>query len=166
MKESEMAKGANLGKVALAMLALLAFQNRDKIGDALRGTGEGRDPNDPQGGGLLDQLSKAASGTAIGDVLDRFRQAGSGAKVDSWVRKGPNEPIDARDVETAIDEETLSSLARQTGLSREELIARITRDLPDAVDRMTPDGELPTGYHPSDDEPTLLDGLPSGKTAT
>jgi len=151
---------ANLGKVALAMLALLAFQNRDKIGDVLRGAGEGRDPSDPQGGGLLDQLSKAASGTALGDVLDRFRQSGSGAKVDSWVRKGPNEPIDARDVETAIDEETLSSLSRQTGLSRDELLARITRDLPEAVDRMTPDGELPTGYHSSDDEPTLLDDLP------
>lgn len=152
---------ANLGKVALAMLALLAFQNRDKIGDLVRGKDQGRDPNDPQGGGLLDQLSKAASGTAVGDVLDRFRQAGKGEKVDSWVRKGPNEPIDAHDVESAIDEETLASLSRQTGLSRQELIDRITRDLPEAVDRMTPDGELPTGYHPRDDEPTLLDDLPS-----
>ena len=152
---------ANLGKVALAMLGLLAFQNRDKIGELLRGTGQPRDPNDPQGGGLLDQLSKAASGTALGDVLDRFRQAGSGAKVESWVGKGPNQPIDARDVEMAIDEETLASLSRQTGLSREELIARITRDLPEAVDRMTPDGVLPAGHHPGDDEPTLLDDLPS-----
>jgi len=159
-----MAKNANLGKVALAMLGLLAFQNRDKIGDLVRGSGQNRDPNDPKGGGLLDQLSSAASGTAIGDVLDRFRQAGAGSKVDSWVRKGPNEPIEARDVEMAIDEETLASLSRQTGLSRDELIDRITRDLPEAVDRMTPDGELPTGYHPRDDEPSLLEDLPSRGT--
>ena len=152
---------ANLGKVALAMLGVLAFQNRDKIGDLLRGTGQGKDPNDPQGDGLLDQLSKATSGTALGDVLDRFRQSGAGSKVDSWVGKGPNDPIEARDVESAIDEETLASLSRQTGLSRQELIDRITRDLPDAVDRMTPDGELPAGYHARDDEPTLLDDLPA-----
>ncbi len=152
---------ANLGKVALAMLGILAFQNRDKIGDLLRGAGQGKGPGDPQGEGLLDQLSKAVSGTALGDVLDRFRQSGSGSKVDSWVGKGPNEPIEARDVESAIDEETLVSLSRQTGLSRQELIDRITRDLPDAVDRMTADGELPSGYHARDDEPTLLDDLPS-----
>ena len=79
-------RNANLGKVALAMLAVLAFQNRDKIGDLLRGpgptrdpsdpqrgTGPGRDPSDPQQGGLLEQLSKAASGTALGDVLDATR---------------------------------------------------------------------------------------------
>lgn len=34
-------------------------------------------------------------------------------------------------------------LAQQTGLSREELSARLTRDLPAAVDKFTPDGRLP-----------------------
>ena len=83
---------ANLGRLAIAMLGILAYQNRDKISDAIRGAGRGTDPNNPQGG-LLDQLSKGVSGTALGDVLDRFRKAGAGAKVDSWVRQGPNEPI-------------------------------------------------------------------------
>ncbi|WP_245509059.1 MULTISPECIES: YidB family protein [unclassified Mesorhizobium] len=31
----------------------------------------------------------------------------------------------------------------QTGLSRDELLARITKDLPEAVDKLTPDGQLP-----------------------
>ena len=77
---------ANLGRLAIAMLGILAYQNRDKIGDAIRGVGKGTDPNDPQGG-LLDQLSEGVSGTALGDVLDRFRNSGAGSKVDSWVRK-------------------------------------------------------------------------------
>ena len=111
---------ANLGRLAIAMLGILAYQNRDKISDAIRGAGRGTDPNNPQGG-LMDQLSKGVSGTALGDVLDRFRNAGAGAKVNSWVRQGPNEPIEAHEVESAIDEETLSSLSQQTGLSREEL---------------------------------------------
>jgi len=41
-------------------------------------------------------------------------------------------------VEAAIDEDTLTSLSMQTGLSREELISRITRDLPEAINKMTP----------------------------
>lgn len=135
---------ANLGRLAVAMLGILAYQNRDKIGDLIRGAGN-RDPNNP----LLDQLSKGVSGTAFGDILDRFRNAGAGQKVDSWVSTGPNQPIDPKDVETAIDEDTLTSLSMQTGLSRDELIARITKDLPEAVDKLA-----------ATDEVTLLDQVP------
>ncbi|MER9108128.1 YidB family protein [Mesorhizobium sp. M0848] len=145
---------ANLGRLAVAMLGILAYQNRDKIGDLIRGAGN-RDPNNTQGG-LLDQLSKGVSGTAFGGILDRFRNAGAGSKVDSWVSTGPNEPIDPKDVETAIDEDTLTALSMQTGLSRDELIARITKDLPEAVDKLTPRGELPAAT----DEIALLDQVP------
>ena len=145
---------ANLGKLAVAVLGILAYQNRDKIGDLIRGAGN-RDPNNPQGG-LMDQLSKGVSGTALGDILDRFRNAGVGSKGNSWVGTGPNEPIEPKDVETAIDEDTLTALSMQTGLSRDELIARITKDLPEAVDKLTPKGELPAAT----DEITLLDQVP------
>ena len=149
---------ANLGKLAIAMLGVLAYQNRDKIGDMIREAGN-RNPNDPQGG-ILDQISKGVSGTALGDILDRFRGAGAGSKVDSWVGTGPNEPIQPSDVEAAIDEDTLTSLSMQTGLSREDLIRRITRDLPEAVNKMTPNGDLPPEPAQGSDETTLLDDVP------
>jgi uncharacterized protein YidB (DUF937 family) len=148
---------ANLGKVALAVLGILAFKNRDKIGELLRGSGQG----DLKQDGLIDELSKATSGTALGDILERFRSSGAGSKVDSWIRNGPNDPVEAHEVESAIDEETLASLSRQTGLSRQELIDRITRDLPDAVDSMTPEGRLPSSYGTGDEQPSLLDDVPS-----
>ncbi|MBB6411939.1 YidB family protein [Mesorhizobium sangaii] len=154
---------ANLGKLAIAMLGVLAYQNRDKIGDIIRGAGD-RNPNDPQGG-ILDHLSKGVSGTALGDILDRFRSAGAGSKVDSWVGSGPNQPIEPKDVETAIDEDTLASLSTQTGLSRDELIARITRDLPEAVNKLTPNGELPVAEPTQGSgETTLLDDVPPRTT--
>jgi uncharacterized protein YidB (DUF937 family) len=148
---------ANLGKLAIAVLGVLAYQNRDKIGEMIRGAGD-RNSSGPQGG-ILDQLSKGVSGTALGDILERFRGAGAGAKVDSWVGPGPNQPIEPSEVEAAIDEDTLTSLSMQTGLSREELISRITRDLPDAVNKMTPSGVLPSEAGGSD-ETTLLDDVP------
>ncbi|MGX9148211.1 YidB family protein [Mesorhizobium sp. 128a] len=150
---------ANLGRLAVAMLGVLAYQNRDKIAEMIRGAGE-RDPNNPQGG-VLDQVSKGLSGTALGDILERFRNAGAGSKVDSWVGTGPNEPIEPHEVEAAIDAQTLESLSRQTGLSREELIARITNNLPDAVNQMTPNGNLPADQRTdAPGEPTLLDDMP------
>ena len=119
---------ANLGRLAVAMLGVLAYQNRDKIGELLRGN---RDPNNPQGG-VLEQISKGLSGTSLGDIIDR-----------SWISPGPNQPIEPGEVEAAIDDETLASLSMQTGLSRQELISRITRDLPEAINKLTPNGVLP-----------------------
>jgi uncharacterized protein YidB (DUF937 family) len=66
------------------------------------------------------------------------------------------------EVEAAIDDETLRSLSEQTGLSREELIARITQVLPEAVDEMTPEGELST--ETSGDN--LLDDVPKSSPRT
>ena len=153
---------ANLGKLAVAVLGILAYQNRDKLAEVIRGTGTSSDPNKAQstqpGGGLMDQLARGVEGTPLGEILDRFRNVGAGSKVNSWVKKGPNEPLQPNDVEAAIDEETLRSLSEQTGLTKEELITRITRVLPEAVDQMTPNGELPPDNRQSGDN--LLDDVP------
>jgi uncharacterized protein YidB (DUF937 family) len=37
----------------------------------------------------------------------------------------------------------LATLTQRTGLSREELLSRLSRDLPQATDRYTPDGGIP-----------------------
>jgi uncharacterized protein YidB (DUF937 family) len=46
-------------------------------------------------------------------------------------------------LEQAIGPEVLETLSKQTGLSREELLARLSRELPDAVNKYTPHGQLP-----------------------
>ncbi|WP_457155831.1 YidB family protein, partial [Mesorhizobium sp. P5_C1] len=76
----------------------------------------------------------------------------------------PNQPIEPNDVEAAIDEDTLTSLSMQTGLSREELISRITQDLPEAVNKMTPNGQLPSEPTQGSGETTLLDDVPTNRT--
>ncbi len=77
----------------------------------------------------------------------------------SWVGKGANQPIQPEQVEKAIDPQTLRDLAAQTGLSHDELLDRLTRELPDAVDKLTPDGRMPV------DGPNLLDDLPGAGRA-
>jgi uncharacterized protein YidB (DUF937 family) len=152
-----------LGRLALALLGVLAYQNREKIGKWLGNAAQpSGDPDSTQAasGGILDTISKTfGSDSGLREVLDRFRQAGSGDKVDTWVKDGPNEGIEPQQVEAAVDEETLRALSQQTGLSREELLRRLALELPHAVDRMTPEGKLPEG-NSSSEEPTLLDDVP------
>ncbi|GAA2831057.1 uncharacterized protein YidB (DUF937 family) [Aminobacter aminovorans] len=143
---------AGLGRIALAALGILAYQNRDKLAEILKKVGSppSTDPNSPQAEGtVFDQVLKAGSG-GLGDLLDRLRNAGSEEAVDSWMGKGANQPIQPKNVEAAIDEGTLESLVTQTGMSRQEILDRLAVDLPKVVDELTPEGKLP-------DEPTLLD---------
>ena len=78
------------------------------------------------------------------DLVDRFRRNGQAQAADSWVKTGPNHPLGPDQLEQAIGSDALNTLSQQTGLSREELLARLSRDLPAAVDKFTPDGRLPT----------------------
>ena len=101
--------------------------------------------------GLLGNLSGALAGSGIGGLLsgglgelvERFKENGQGDAADSWVKKGPNREIAPPELKQAIGPDVLATLEQQTGLSQEELLARLSRELPTAVDQYTPDGRVP-----------------------
>ena len=153
-----MSRGMPSMVALLGLLAVAGFQNRDKIAEALGGlkggVGGGAGGNaPPQGqGNVPGNLGGVLGGGGIGGVLsgglreivDRFKQSGHGQAADSWVSTGPNQPLRPEQLEQAIGPDTLNTLSQHTGLSREELLSRLTRELPAAVDKMTPQGRLPT----------------------
>jgi len=142
----------------LGLLAVAGFQNRDKIAEALGGLNKapggvpGPGDSPAAQGGLLGKLGGLFGGASagsvlsggLGDLVDRFKQAGHGETADSWVRTGPNQPLRADQLQQAIGPDVLATLQQQTGLSQDELLARLTRELPNAVDQLTPHGRLPT----------------------
>jgi len=138
----------------LGLLAIAGYQHRDKIAEFLGGVGQSRPGGVRQSGigGFLGQLSESLGGASaggllsggLGELVDRFKQSGHGETAESWVGTGPNKPVTPSQLEQTIGPEVLETLSRQTGLSREELLARLSRELPDAVDKYTPHGRLPT----------------------
>ena len=133
--------------------SVAGYQNRDKIAEML-----GRSKSAPEGtgqggiGGWLGRLSSSLGGASaggilsggLGELVDRFKQSGHAETAESWVGTGPNKPVTSPQVEQAIGPDVLDTLSKQTGLSREELLARLSRELPNAVDKYTPEGRLPT----------------------
>ena len=148
----------------LGLLATAGFQNRDKIAEMLKGLGTS-DPNSgggPSGlGGLLAGLSgmfggaggaSASAGapgaggllnSGLDELLNSFKQNGQGETAQSWVNPGPNKEISPPQLKQALGSDVLATLEQQTGLSQQELLARLSRELPSAVDKYTPDGRLP-----------------------
>ncbi|WP_270933882.1 YidB family protein [Falsiroseomonas oryzae] len=142
-----MARGTPSLLALLGVLAVAGYQNRDKLAEMLGGAGARRPAGPPGEAGRLGGVQTGGIGgtltEGLRDLVDRFRQSGHGETAESWVRQGPNRECDAAQLEAAIGAETLDALSRQTGLSREEICARLSRELPTAVDRYTPEGRLP-----------------------
>ena len=130
--------GGKISKpLMLALLALVAsgalFGRGDSEAPPAK-PGGARPPSD-EGGGLLEGL---------GGLLDRFRQSGQGKAANSWIGTGPNEPVSPGQVETALGPNILKTLAERSGLSEEELLRQLSQVLPGVVDKLTPNGRLPT----------------------
>ena len=102
-------------------------------GSVMAGAGSGGGAVNP--GGFL--------GSGLNEIRERFAQAGQRDAVESWVGTGPNREIAPNELEQAIGPDVLEALSQRTGLSREDLLGRLSRELPNAVDRYTPDGRLP-----------------------
>jgi uncharacterized protein YidB (DUF937 family) len=138
----------------LGLLAIAGYQNRDKLAELFReaqakyggpgGSKEGQT-------GTVGNLGGMLSGTSVGgllsgglrDLLESFNSSGKGEIADSWVGTGPNKPILPQELEAEISPEVWASLSEHTGLSRQELLSRLSRELPEAVDKYTPEGRLP-----------------------
>jgi uncharacterized protein YidB (DUF937 family) len=112
------------------------------------GGGMGGGLGDLLKGGLGGLLAGGAAGSVIsgglGDLLKQFQQNGQGDTANSWVSPGPNKQISPGDLASALGADQIDSLASQSGLSRDELLAGLSRHLPDVIDHLTPEGRLPT----------------------
>ncbi|HKH02889.1 MAG TPA: YidB family protein, partial [Bradyrhizobium sp.] len=99
-------------------------------------------------GGLGGLLAGGAAGSVLsgglGDLLKQFQQNGQGDAASSWVSNGPNKQISPDDLGRALGSDQINALAAQSGLSREELLAGLSRLLPDVVNHLTPEGRVPT----------------------
>ncbi len=109
-----------------------------------RDTGPGAQSTGRGEGGLLDGL---------GDLLDNFAKTGQRETVEFWVGPGENKPIQPGDLGKAIGNTTLREIARRTGMSEEELLRQLSKMLPGIVDKLTPDGNVPSNREVAENFP-------------
>ena len=137
--------GGSISKpLIIGLLALLASRYfGGKSGEDIGQPTSGPAPRIPQPqtnaspdpGSILDGL---------GGLIKQFQQKGLGDAVDSWINTGANKDVSSGQVSNALPSEMVDELAKRTGLSRDQVIGELVRMLPNAVDRLTPNGRLPT----------------------
>lgn len=156
-----------MSPITMGLLALLAYKAYQKLNAGSPQpipAPNGRTPTMPSnapanGGGLGSLLQGGLAGLAgllggsaggsllnggLNDLLRKFDQNGLGEVGKSWVGTGPNQNVSPDDLHKAVGEDTIATLAEQTGLSEQEVLSELSRQLPNAVDHITPEGRVPT----------------------
>lgn len=159
-------QGANpssggMSPIMMAILGLLAYKAIKHIG-----SGQQAAPANPSapanttpnsgglggalGGTLGGLLAGGAAGSVLSgglsDLLNHLQQNGLGEEANSWVRSGPNKSVSPNDLANALGADRVNMLTAQTGLSRDELLRGLSEQLPDAVNQLTPDGQIPSEH--------------------
>ena len=77
-------------------------------------------------------------------LIDQFKQSGLEDVIKSWIGTGQNQAISPTQLRQAIGQNTVNDLSRQTGAPADDLLSQLSRYLPGVIDRLTPNGQLPS----------------------
>ena len=127
----------NISKpLIIALGALLAS------GALFKGASSGAQPSKPAVPQASEQGGDLAGG--LGGLLNQFQQGGLGEVMKSWIGTGPNQPISPNQLGSVLGPKIIQVLAQKTGMSEQELTAQLSQILPGVVDKLTPNGRLPS----------------------
>ena len=143
--------GGGMGGVLMALMPIVLSMLQN------RGGGTRSLNPSPGGGGLGDVLGQVLGGAlggrgsagamgaggGLGDILAQLQNAGYGEQADSWVGRGENKPIPAEAMPDIFGRDGLSEIARRAGVTEDEASRGLSQLLPEVVDRVTPQGEVP-----------------------
>ena len=94
--------------------------------------------------GVLDDIKGLVGDGDVAGFAKKFREKGLDKEVASWVSKGENLPIVGDQIEKVLGHEAVAGVAARLGVTHDEAADELAKEVPKAVDRLTPDGELPT----------------------
>jgi uncharacterized protein YidB (DUF937 family) len=116
------------------------------LGSVLGGTQQAQSGG--LGGPLLQIAMSMLSGQQGGQgggLLEQLRQGGMGNMLDSWIGKGENLPISGDQLQSILGSQQVADIASKLGIDPSAVGGQLSQILPDLVDKLTPDGQLPQG---------------------
>ncbi|MFJ3585419.1 YidB family protein [Streptomyces sp. NPDC090127] len=96
-------------------------------------------------GALMGGKGTADGSNPLGGLMDMLTRSGLADQAQSWVGNGQNQPVTGRQVAQALPDDTLQKVAQDAGVSPQQAADEIAQVLPSAVDKLTPQGQVPSG---------------------
>lgn len=92
----------------------------------------------------LSMLSNNQSG-GISGMAEQFAAQGLGHIISSWIGTGQNLPISPEQLQSVLGSQQVQAIAAKVGLSPDAVNSGLAQILPQLVDHLTPNGQVPQG---------------------
>jgi uncharacterized protein YidB (DUF937 family) len=115
------------------------------LGSVMGGMAGGTGGAQQQNPLLMLALQLLQQNGGIEGILGKLQQAGYGDQAQSWISTGQNQPISPDALQQALGQDQLGQIAQQLGLGRGEAAGGLASMLPQLIDQMTPQGQVPQG---------------------
>ena len=79
----------------------------------------------------------------LNGVLEKFKDNGLAEQAATWVGKGDNTPVSAEQIACVLGDGQIAQMAEKFGMTPEVLSSQIAQHLPNVIDKLTPNGEVP-----------------------
>ena len=168
------AGSGGMSPIAMALLGLVAYKAIKHLspdqattaaptgrGASTAGGTSAGGPGGPSAGGLGGLLQGPLGGLLAGgaagsvlsgglnDLLKQFQQGGQSDVVHSWIGTGPNKSISPDVLSKVLSPDQIRTLSAQSGMSRDDLMATLSEQLPELINQLTPDGRIPNEHEAS-----------------
>jgi uncharacterized protein YidB (DUF937 family) len=120
------------------------------LGQVLGSVQGGAQSGVPGGGGnaallqaVLGMLGNDAPGGGLNGLVQGFQRGGLGDVMSSWISTGENQAISPAQLGQVLGPDTLGALTRQAGGQSSDVLAQLSQLLPQVIDQLTPQGQVP-----------------------
>jgi uncharacterized protein YidB (DUF937 family) len=119
--------------------------------------------SNPLATGILQMIQNQPGG--LQGLVQSFHEKGLGGLMSAWVSTGPNPPMTNDQVHQALGSDKVKELAAAAGISPDVASSAIGQLLPGIVDKLTPNGQVPTHSSVMDMASSLLQSLSQAKAS-
>lgn len=98
-------------------------------------------------GGMLEIITgllKSSESGGLQGLAETFSEKGLGEVMSSWIGKGENLPISPEQIQQVLGSGQVQQIAEKLGVSPNEASSGLAEMLPQIVDKLSPEGSLPT----------------------
>ncbi len=122
----------------LGLAAVAGWQNRDKIAEFAKGLSGGASP-----AAVSAQAIPGGLAGALGGLVSHMQANGAGDVVNSWVGTGANLPINGAQLSQVLGPDMMGKITASTGLTTDQIMSQLSAVLPQLINHLTPNGQLP-----------------------
>ncbi len=136
--------GGSQGSNPLMQMALQMLMHNGGGAGGGAGGGLGGMLGGMLGGGQSNMAAPSMGG--LGGIMDAFQKGGLGHIADSWVGKGDNMPVSGDQISHVFGQDKIAAMASQLGMSHSEVSGGLAQILPQLINHVTPNGQVPQDH--------------------